>query len=107
MTDSATVAANLRQVWERALSRREINGECWLYTKPHRQLGYGMIWDRDRRKHLFVHRVSYEVNVGPIPPNLQIDHLCRVRACFNPAHLEAVTQGENIRRSNAPGSLPA
>jgi hypothetical protein len=36
--------------------------------------------------------------VGPIPPNREIDHLCRVRSCVNPAHLEVVTNRENCRR---------
>jgi hypothetical protein len=44
------------------------------------------------------HRVSYEAFRGPIPDGCQIDHLCRNRRCVNPAHLEAVTQQENIRR---------
>lgn len=44
------------------------------------------------------HRVMYEQHKGPIPPGLQIDHLCRNRRCCNPDHLEAVTQKENIMR---------
>lgn len=47
------------------------------------------------------HRVAYEMAKGPIPEGLQIDHLCRVRHCVNPGHLEAVTQQENIRRGEA------
>lgn len=47
----------------------------------------------------YAHRVAYELYVGPIPPGLVVDHLCRVTWCCNPAHLEAVTQGENIRRA--------
>lgn len=48
---------------------------------------------------LFVaHRVSYELNIGPIPDGLQLDHLCRHRWCVNPDHLEPVTQYENMRR---------
>jgi hypothetical protein len=47
------------------------------------------------------HRVSYETFVGPIPQGLQIDHLCRVRNCVNPQHLEPVTGVENVRRGMA------
>lgn len=46
------------------------------------------------------HRVAYLWFVGPIPPGYQIDHLCRVRGCVNPAHLEAVTQGTNRLRAS-------
>ena len=45
------------------------------------------------------HRLAYELVIGPIPKGLQIDHLCRVKDCVNPAHLEAVTNGENRRRA--------
>lgn len=44
------------------------------------------------------HRLAYERAKGAIPAGLQIDHLCRVRECVNPDHLEAVSQRENIRR---------
>lgn len=44
------------------------------------------------------HRVAYEALVAPIAAGLQLDHLCRVRRCVNPAHVEPVTQAENLRR---------
>jgi hypothetical protein len=44
----------------------------------------------------------YERHIGPIPEGLQLDHLCRNRACINPAHLEPVTNLENLRRGELP-----
>lgn len=49
---------------------------------------------------VFGHRFAYEAFVGPIPDGLVIDHLCRNRACVNPAHMEPVLTGENTRRGD-------
>lgn len=48
----------------------------------------------------YAHRAFYERERGAIMSDMQIDHLCRVRACVNPAHLEAVPQATNLRRGN-------
>lgn len=70
---------------------------CWLWQGYVDRKGYGIVrWDGKSRK---AHRVTYESLIGPIGDGLQIDHLCRVRNCVNPAHLEAVTMLENIARS--------
>lgn len=50
-----------------------------------------------------VHRVAYELEVGPIPDGLFLDHKCRQPACLNVRHLEPVTNSENLQR--APGAL--
>jgi len=71
---------------------------CWAWTGSILGNGYGRIWHKNKAK--LVHRFSYEWHVGPIPPSLQIDHLCRNRACCNPAHLEAVTGRVNVLRGN-------
>ena len=75
-------------------------GRCWTWLPPtDPTTGYGRlnIGGRDGRN-IYAHRFSYDLLVGPIPDGLQIDHLCRVRACVNPQHLEPVTIGENVRR---------
>lgn len=86
---------------DRVLSKRLITGGgCWEYTGARRN-GYGAVGVDDRT--VYVHRYVYERLVGPIPPGLVLDHLCRNRACFNPAHLEPVTQRENCRRGERAG----
>lgn len=69
---------------------------CWLWSASRTTAGYGNF--RMGGKVVYGHRVAYEAAYGPIPDGLQIDHLCRVRHCVNPLHLEAVTQAENLRR---------
>lgn len=69
---------------------------CWLWQKTIARHGYGIIMNKGKR--IYAHRLSYETHVGPIPEGLTIDHLCRVRSCVNPKHLEPVTRGENARR---------
>lgn len=69
---------------------------CWLWAGEKNSDGYGQI--RIAGKTLKAHRVAWELMRGPIPSGLQLDHLCRVRSCVNPEHLEPVTQLVNVRR---------
>jgi len=91
----------------RIQSRIEVNeGGCHIFQGT-LSGGYGKIaqGSRAEKRDLYVHRVMYEFAHGPIPNGLHIDHLCRMRACCNPAHLEAVTQAENNRRAAAAKSI--
>lgn len=69
---------------------------CWLWAQRTRR-GYGEFQANGAR--VSAHRLSYELLVGPIPAGLHLDHLCRVRHCVNPDHLEPVTVTENNRRA--------
>ena len=75
---------------------KSAEGGCWLWTGTTFSTGYGALWVDGGQK--LAHRLSYEMNVGPIPGGRQLDHLCRVRACVNPEHLEPVTIRENLMR---------
>lgn len=71
---------------------------CWVWTGSKTTRGYGMLKLERSRTKVMAHRYVWEVAVGPIPKGLVIDHLCRNPSCINPAHLEPVTQAENMRR---------
>ena len=90
----------------------EPNSGCWLWTACVNRLGYGTIGvgsrsDGSLRTAVPAHRVGYELYRGSIPDGLTIDHLCRVRCCVNPDHLEAVSQGVNTLRGRSASSLNA
>lgn len=98
----------MKRFWDKV----EVRGpdECWPWLAGGKSEGYGRFQLNGRLGHS--HRIAYELAVGPIPPGLDIDHTCHNdsdcpggkscphRACCNPAHLEPVTRGENIRRGN-------
>jgi hypothetical protein len=84
----------------------EPNTGCWLWLgtltpKGYPRFGY-LPNTRGTRSALgYAHRFSYETFIGPVPAGLELDHLCTVRCCVNPRHLEAVDHWENVRRQRA------
>src|ERR1700735_3761966 len=79
--------------------RIDENG-CWLWTLTTDKGGYTRV--RVGNKLVATHRFTYERLIGPIPVGLDLDHLCRVRHCCNPTHVEPVTRRENVLRGLAP-----
>ena len=90
------------RIWQRI---DKVDGGCWLWRGPRGQDGYAHVWVGGgslTRTKVYLHRWVYEQEVGSIPEGLVLDHLCRVRHCVNPAHLEPVTMRVNILRGDAP-----
>jgi hypothetical protein len=80
---------------------------CWIWQQGlFRATGYSQGHAPGGHPRLG-HRLAYEAFVGPIPVGLNLDHLCRVIKCVNPAHLEAVTQRENLLRGESPVAINA
>lgn len=74
-------------------------GGCWLWQGVPDSKGYGQIKISGVKR--LVHRLVYEQTVGPIPAGMTLDHLCRVRLCCNPDHLEPVPGVVNVLRGES------
>jgi hypothetical protein len=77
--------------------RRGAPGNCLIWTGCTNDDGYGRVWADGAAR--LVHRVAWEIEHGPIPNGLDLDHRCGVRACWNPDHTEPVTHRVNVLRS--------
>ena len=69
---------------------------CWIWMGAKTGKGYsnfnfgGRFWGG--------HRLAYVELIGAVPEGLELDHLCRVRHCVRPSHLEPVSQTTNTLR---------
>jgi hypothetical protein len=81
-------------------------GPCWLWTRAPTSEGYGSFWVRGKQTRQ-AHTISWELERGPVPEGLELDHLCRVRRCVRVSHLEAVPHRENVLRGVGPAAINA
>lgn len=88
----------MKSVLERIAENLVEDGDCLRWTGYHTPKGYGKI--NVRGQACRVHRVVWEETVGPISDGLTLDHLCGVKDCCHPDHLEAVTAGINTLRGD-------
>ncbi len=100
-----SIAFSARDLFWKHVDKSAGDDGCWLWTSRKHRGGYGEFTVQRSGKQFYwrAHRVSYELEVGPIPDGLLIDHLCRVRSCVNPRHLDPVTHQENMRRGRGYG----
>lgn len=88
-----------QRFWDKVVP--EPNSGCWLWTGRMNWAGYGRT-QTVNGKDIFTHRVTYGIahRTPPFGSGLELDHRCSTRSCCNPAHLEAVSHAENVRRGN-------
>ena len=94
-------AQTSKRFWSKVKKTLSKKG-CWLWIASKSSNGYGAFWYKDKVK--LAHRISYAIHKGKIPRNKTIDHLCRIRHCINPDHMEVVTGKINTLRGE---SIPA
>lgn len=75
-------------------------GDCWVWTGAHDRDGYGVTTTSPGHKQIRAHRFAYEQMVCEIPAGLTLDHVCGLKACVNPAHLEPVPAFVNNSRGH-------
>lgn len=91
---------------ERLMAKVEkTDAGCWLFTGALSPAGYGVVsaGRRSESGERLAHRVAYINFVGPIPEGMEIDHVCSVRNCTRPDHLQVVSHRENVQRTNERG----
>ena len=84
-------------------TRSRQDGECIVWTGGKNKEGYGLIRLGDKRE--MTHRAAYILQVGQIPKDKVIDHLCRNPSCINVEHMELVCEKENILRGRSPSAI--
>jgi len=93
-------------IWQMRFEQKispEPNSGCWIWAGASNRLGYGRF--NINQKIEYAHRLSWQLHKGEIPTDKQIDHLCRVRLCVNPDHMEVVSHRTNSLRGMGVGGI--
>lgn len=97
----------VRPLRDRIMEKIKVDdNECWLWQGAITGQGYAYVNRGRRLGAVRAHRALYEIEVGPVPEGLDLDHLCRVRHCVNPQHLEPVTRQKNVDRGEYGAGKP-
>lgn len=83
-----------QSVADRLERHTDKSGDCWLWVGSLKTGGYGQIYFEG--KNYNAHRLAYIVANGPVDADVVIDHMCHVRRCVNPSHLQAVSNKQNV-----------
>jgi hypothetical protein len=96
-----------RPLIDRLLEKRRIDPvtQCWVFVGARLPKGYGIILKGGKRTRGYVHRLAYELLVGPIPEGLNVCHNCDNPPCFNPSHLFVGTTRDNSLDAKRKGRL--
>lgn len=90
---------------ERFWVKVDAEGDCWEWTACKNEDGYGIFGTKRGNK--LAHRFSWELLIGPIAEDKELDHRCRNRACVNPLHCVETTHADNNRRGYSPTAVNA
>lgn len=74
----------------------DLAAPCWVFRGKVNNSGYGSLSSAGKK--WMAHRYMWTLMRGPIPEKMQVDHLCRVRRCLNPQHMEIVDCRTNLLR---------
>lgn len=91
------ITTRYRDPRENIRANTQVQGECIVWTGSKNEKGYGRIKIDSVLQS--VHRVAWELENGPIPEDMQIDHICWSRACVRVDHLRLATRSENKRNA--------
>jgi HNH endonuclease len=84
----------------RFIAKVRFTETCWVWVASKNRDGYGFFYVGGAHNMVGAHRVAWMLFRGPIPDEMTIDHLCRVRCCVNPAHMEVVDRVTNVMRGS-------